>query len=78
MVSFTPARGAKLNMSTRSLTQYVSICDAASALGVTELTIRRYIAAGRLSAYRLGSKTLRLRLEDVEALAHKAGEDAAS
>ncbi|WP_240474267.1 helix-turn-helix domain-containing protein [Intrasporangium chromatireducens] len=41
---------------------------AADYLGVHPLTIRRRIAAGRLKAYRLGPRTIRVDLADVEAL----------
>lgn len=50
------------------LIQYVSLVEAAAALGCSVDTIRRYIAAGRLTAYRLGNKSIRLRADDVDAL----------
>jgi excisionase family DNA binding protein len=43
--------------------------DAGRLLGVDQRTIRRYIAAGKLPAYRLaGGRVLRVRRGDVEAL----------
>lgn len=48
-----------------------SVCTvqtAAASLGLTERSIRRYIADGRLPAYRIGDKQIRLRVADVEAL----------
>src|SRR5690349_12407291 len=42
--------------------------DAAAHLGVTTTTVRNWIASGALPAYRLGSKAIRVRESDVEAL----------
>ncbi|KUH99270.1 helix-turn-helix domain-containing protein [Mycobacterium sp. IS-3022] len=42
--------------------------EAAARLGVHPMTIRRYIAAGRLRAYRLGPRLVRIHAEDVERL----------
>lgn len=54
-------------MSTKS--SYISIIDAACELGVDKRFIRRRIADGTLAAYRLkGSRTIRIRRLDVEAL----------
>lgn len=50
------------------LVQYCNLVEAAAAKGCSVDTIRRYIAAGQLKAYRLGSKAIRLRVDDVEAL----------
>lgn len=50
------------------LTQYCNQAEAAVALDCSVDTVRRYIAAGILPAYRLGSKAIRLRVDDVEAL----------
>lgn len=48
--------------------QLLSIADAAEVLAVSTKTIRRYIAAGRLEAVRLGSKTLRIKAASIEQL----------
>jgi excisionase family DNA binding protein len=40
--------------------------DAAKYIGVTERTLRRWIAAGTLTGYRLGAKTLRVDLNEVD------------
>jgi len=46
-----------------------SVQDATEFLGVSESTIRRYIADGRLSAYRLGNERLiRIKRQDLEKL----------
>ncbi len=41
---------------------------AGEFLNVTDRSLRRYIADGRLPAYRIGSRQIRVRREDVEAL----------
>lgn len=46
----------------------VSLSEAADYLGVTALTVRRRIADGRLTGYRIGPKVLRVDLNEVEAL----------
>ena len=49
--------------------QYVPQQTAAEILGVTDRTIRTYIADGRLTAYRIrGSRAIRVRRSDVLAL----------
>jgi excisionase family DNA binding protein len=40
--------------------------QAADILGVTDRTIRNMIADGRLRGYALGSRVIRLRLDEVE------------
>lgn len=52
--------------------QYLSLSDVAERYSLSRATIRRYIAAGTLPAYRLRGRsnrtTLRVRAEDAEAL----------
>lgn len=45
---------------------YLSLDDAAQCMAVSVKTIRRWIAAGTLPAYRCGSRAIRVRLEDLE------------
>lgn len=45
----------------------LSIADVADYLGVTTRTVQSMIADGRLTAYRLGPRVVRLRLADVDA-----------
>jgi excisionase family DNA binding protein len=47
---------------------YVGITEAATYLGVTPKTIRKLIATNELAAYRLGTKMLRIRVADLEAV----------
>lgn len=49
--------------------QLISVLEAADRLHVSGKTIRRYVAAGRLTAYRVGAKLLRLDAAEVDALA---------
>ncbi|WP_183467516.1 helix-turn-helix domain-containing protein [Mycolicibacterium iranicum] len=45
----------------------LSIADVATYLGVTTRTVQQMIADGRLPAYRLGPRVVRLRRDDVDA-----------
>ena len=45
---------------------YLTVAQAAEHLGVHQSTIRRWIDAGILTAYRVGPKRLRLKTADVE------------
>lgn len=46
----------------------LTIESAADMLAVHPRTIRRYIAAGDLPAYRVGARQIRVRLSDVDGL----------
>lgn len=46
----------------------ISIAEAADYLGVSTKTIRRYIAAGRLTGYRTGPRLLRVDKTELDAL----------
>ena len=48
--------------------QPVSIAEAAEYLGVSTKTIRRYIAAGRLTGYRTGPRLLRVDHNELDGL----------
>ncbi|MBJ7324838.1 MAG: helix-turn-helix domain-containing protein [Rhodococcus sp.] len=50
-------------MSSRKL---VSISAAAAELGVSDRTVRRYIAAGRLKGYRVGQRMIRVDLAQLD------------
>ncbi len=47
----------------------LTIRQAADTLNCHPNTVRRWIASGRLPAYRVGPKLLRVRAEDIAALA---------
>jgi excisionase family DNA binding protein len=46
---------------------HISIQEAADTYGVSDRTIRRYIAAGLLTAHRIGPRLIRLDPEQVRA-----------
>lgn len=46
---------------------YYSVAEAAELLGVSPSTVWRWIDAGRLPAYRVGPKNIRIARADVEA-----------
>lgn len=46
---------------------YVTQAQAAEYLGITPRTIREMIADGRLTAYRLGTRVVRLDLDEIDA-----------
>ena len=45
---------------------YYSVAQTAKRLRVSPSTIWRWIEAGKLTAYRVGPKTIRIRIEDLE------------
>ena len=51
----------------RAIPVYLSLEEAAECLSVSVKTIRRWIAAGTLPAYRCGNRAIRIKLEDLEA-----------
>jgi excisionase family DNA binding protein len=51
----------------RAIPVYLSLDEAAEAMSVMVKTIRRWIAAGTLPAYRCGKRAIRIKLEDLEA-----------
>lgn len=52
----------------RTPAQFVTIAEAAQRSSCSPKTIRRYIAAGHLTAYRMGPKLIRLDVEELDAL----------
>ncbi len=51
----------------RPVPVYLSLEEAAECMSVSVKTIRRWIAAGILPAYRCGTRAIRIKLEDLEA-----------
>jgi excisionase family DNA binding protein len=47
--------------------KYATVKDAAAIYNMHPQTLRRYIAEGRLTGYRVGPRNLRVNLEEVEA-----------
>jgi excisionase family DNA binding protein len=70
MSTFTTDRGARVQKkAAASITtddRFVSIGDAAVYLGVDPMTIRNMIKDGRLQAWTLGPRVLRIRLSNIE------------
>ncbi len=52
----------------RSSYEWATLATGAEQYGVSERTLRRYIAAGELPAYRLGPRQIRIKLADLDAL----------
>jgi excisionase family DNA binding protein len=53
---------------------YLTIRETAAHLALSTRTIHRYIAAGKLKAYRVaGEKVIRIKRQDVEALLQPVG-----
>jgi excisionase family DNA binding protein len=48
--------------------RFASIADAAAYADVSPRTIRRYIAAGRLTGYRVGPRLVKVDLADLDAI----------
>lgn len=46
----------------------VSLAEAAQLLSVSTRTVRRYVESGYLDAVRIGTKTLRVRVDSIERL----------
>ncbi len=55
------------------LRRKVSIIEAAEYLGVSERTIRNWIATGILPAYRYGPRVVRIDPGDLDALGRRTG-----
>lgn len=47
--------------------------EAAKACGVSNLTMRRWITEGRVRGYRLGSRLIRVEIEDINAMFEPLG-----
>ena len=52
----------------RDASPKITIAEAAQYLGITTKSVRRYIAAGQLTGYRVGSRLIRLDASQVEDL----------
>jgi excisionase family DNA binding protein len=59
-----------VSTSTLAARTWLTQDEAANYLGVTDRTLRRYVASGELPAYRLGSRLLRFKQADLDALLH--------
>jgi len=68
---------ANRRLEERGKTPYVDQIEAAAYLGVTTVTIRQMIKDGRLRAYTIGGRTIRLRLDEIDAAMQPIGPGAA-
>jgi len=57
--------------------RYVKVAEAAEYLNVTDRTIRQMVADGRLTAYRAGTRLVRLDLNEIDAAMQPFGGGAA-
>jgi excisionase family DNA binding protein len=48
--------------------RYLPLADAAEYAGVTTKTIRRWIAAGNLTGYRVGPRLIRVKASELDAM----------
>lgn len=48
--------------------RWLNLQDAAQYAGLSEKTLRRYIAAGRLTGYRVGPRALRIDADELDGL----------
>jgi excisionase family DNA binding protein len=65
-MSSNPGRSNKLH-ATSSRPAYLSIRETADYLGVTTRTVHSMVSDGRLTAYRLGARVVRLRRDEIDA-----------
>ena len=54
--------------STSARRRFISLGEAAAYLDINERTLRRLIANGQLTGYRLGSRLVRVDLDQLDAL----------
>ena len=55
-------------------THYLTVAEAAARLRVSRPTVWRWIDSGQLPAYRIGTRSIRIREEDVERVIAPAAE----
>lgn len=59
-----------MSTSTLAARTWLTQDEAADYLNITDRTLRRYVASGELPAYRLGTRLLRFKQADLDALLH--------
>jgi len=64
----TPANPVDIGRAKIDACPYLTIQDAAVRLQCSTKTVRRYVASGKLVAYRVGPTMLRIRLTDLDAM----------
>ena len=51
------------------MSHYITVAQTAEHIGVTERTVRRYIAEGRITGVRIGPKMIRVEAASLDRLA---------
>ncbi len=51
----------------RARTRYLSLQDIAEELGISDRTVRRWVASGKLPAIRPSERVIRVKAEDLDA-----------
>jgi len=64
----SPARKTRRHPPKPTQRAYVGLAEAATYLDVAPKTLRKLIADGYLAAYRLGDKTIKVKLADLDAV----------
>jgi excisionase family DNA binding protein len=59
----------------RAATKNLTMAEVAAWYGVSPRTIRRRIAEGRLKAYRVGPRAIRVSVADLQTMAEPIGSD---
>jgi PAS domain S-box-containing protein/excisionase family DNA binding protein len=72
LVSVHPGSAASRALSNPE-SRYCNVSEAAALLGVSRVTMSRWIRDGRVPVARLGHRTIRIRREDLDQLLHAAG-----
>jgi excisionase family DNA binding protein len=62
-----PSEGRSNKLHATSRHRFVKIAEAADYLNVTTRTVRQMVADGRLTAYRSGTRLVRLDLNEIDA-----------
>ena len=58
---------ATKHIPSRARTRYLSLQDIAEELGISDRTVRRWVASGRLPAVRPSERVIRVKAEDLDA-----------
>lgn len=50
----------------KGMSEHVTVYEAARILGMHHVTVRRFISEGKLAAYRVGNRHIRIPLDAIE------------
>jgi excisionase family DNA binding protein len=68
-VSVAQLKEGRFIMTLRNPRKYLCLAEAADLHGVSQRTIRRWIAEGRITGYRVGPRVIRVSADELEQLA---------